>query len=73
MYANSLAGLRRSAFKVGDSNLSKDNDLDVSECLSIDYEPVNGSPGFNVETKDDEFWAPVTYRTRKRIKLANRK
>ena len=40
--------ISRSAFKVGDSNLSEDSDLDVSECLSIEYEPVNGSPGFCV-------------------------
>ena len=59
----------RSACKVGDSNYSEDSDLDISECLSIDYQPVDGTPGFTVETKDDVFWAPVAHRTRQRRRV----
>ena len=43
-------------------------DIDIAECLCIDYEPLGGTPGLSVETVDDVFWAPVAYRTRKRLK-----
>ena len=45
------------------------SDLDIDECLSIDYPPKEGEPGFEVETKDESFWLPVAYRTRTRSKV----
>ena len=50
----------RSACKVGEPTLSDDNDIDISECLCIDYEALGGTPGFSVETVDDVFWAPCS-------------
>ena len=47
---------------------SGESDLDIDECLPFDYQSRDGVPGFNVETKDDSFWAPVSHRTRRRLK-----
>ena len=58
----------RSACKVGEPTFSEDSDIDIAECLCIDYESLGGTPGFSVETVDDVFWAPVAHRTRKRLK-----
>ena len=44
-------------------------DTYISVCsLALDYQPRDGVPGFEVETRDDLFWAPVANRTRKRLK-----
>ena len=47
---------------------SDDSDLDSNDCLSFDYQLGDGVPGFSIETNDDEFWAPVAHRTRRRLK-----
>ena len=51
---------------VKDSSDPSDDDDDVclDDCVCIDYQPVNGNPGFLIETRDDEFWAPIAHRTR---------
>ena len=64
----SPAKFSRRAVKVG-SGSTESSDLDIDECLSIDYQPKEGEPGFEVETKDESFWLPVTYRTRTRSKV----
>ena len=51
LFGWSPAKFSRNACKVGDPNLSEDSDLDISECLCIEYQPVNGTSGFSVETK----------------------
>ena len=48
---------------VEDSSDPSDDDVDVclDDCVCIDYKPVNGKPGFLIETRDDEFWAPIAH------------
>ena len=58
--------------KVGNKDSSGASDLDINKCLSLDYQPREGVPGFEIETKEDLFWAPVAHRTRKRLKTAHR-
>ena len=58
--------------KVGYEDSSGASDLDINECLSFDYQPREGVPGFEIETKEDLFWAPVAHRTRKRLKTTHR-
>ena len=58
----------RSAVKIGVRS-TESSDVDIDDCLSIDYQPRNGVPGFEVETKADSFWSPVAHRTRSNKKL----
>ena len=44
--------------KVGEVDSSED-DLNPSECLMLNYQPREGVPGFEVETRDELFWASV--------------
>ena len=46
----------RSAVKVGVGS-TESSDLDIEECVSIDYQPRHGVPGFEVETWTDTFWS----------------
>ena len=46
------------------SATSSDSEIDVSECLCIDYQRRNNEPGVEIETKDNTFWIPVAHRTR---------
>ena len=64
----SPAKISRRAVKVGTGS-TESSDLDIDECLSIDYQPKEGESGFEVETKDESFWLPVAYRTRTRSKV----
>ena len=56
------------AMKVGQVASSDDSDLDFDDCLSFEYQPRDGVPGFDIETRDDGFWAPIAHRTRSRLK-----
>ena len=58
----------KSAMKVGIPNSSGDSDLDIDNCTSFDYRIRDGVPGFDVETKSDDFWVPISHRTRNRLK-----
>ena len=40
-----------------------DEDIDIDDCVSLDYQPVSRVPGFEI-TKDDIFWALIAHRTR---------
>ena len=64
----SPAKISRRAVKVGTGS-TESSDLDIDECVSIDYQPKEGEPGFEVETKDESFWSPVAFRTRTRSKV----
>ena len=59
--------ISRSRIRAANSDTS-DDDILVNECLSLDYQPVDGEPGFEIETNDDTFWAPVAHRTRTHLK-----
>ena len=54
--------------RAADSDTSDDN-VSLDDCLSLNYQPVHGVPGFEVETADDIFWAPIAHRTRARARL----
>ena len=56
------------AVKVGQVASSDDRDLDSDDCLSFEYQPRDGVPGFDIETRDDGFWAPIAHRTRSHLK-----
>ena len=61
--------ISRSRVRAADSDTSDDN-VFVDDCLSLNYQPVHGVPGFEVETADDIFWAPtIAHRTRARVRL----
>ena len=64
----SQAKISRRAVKVGTGS-TESSDFEIDECLSIDYRPKEGEPGFEVETKDESFWLPVACRTRTRSKV----
>ena len=51
-----------------DSDTSDDN-VSLDDCLSLNYQPVHGVPGFEVETADDAFWVPIAHRTRAHVQL----
>ena len=55
--------ISRSRMRVADSN-SSDDDIPIDDWLMLDYQVVNGAPGFVIETKDDTFWVPIAHRTR---------
>ena len=59
--------LSRSEVKVGVGS-TESSDLDIEECVFIDYQPRHGLPGFEVETRTDTFWSPVAHLTRFRKK-----
>jgi len=40
--------------RASDSDTS-DDDVSLDDCLSPNYQPVHGVPGFEVETADDNF------------------
>ena len=46
-----------------DSDTSED-EVCLKDCLSLDYRPHDGVPGFDIETGNDSFWAPIAHRTR---------
>ena len=54
--------------RAADSDISDDN-ISLDDCLSLNYRPVHGMPGFEIETADDTFWAPIAHRTRARVRL----
>ena len=54
--------------RAADSDTNAD-DVCVDECLSLDYQQVDGVPGFQIETKYDAFWAPIAHRTRTCVRL----
>ena len=45
----------RSAVKVGVADSHDENNLDISECIMLEYQPKEGVPGFVVETQEDLF------------------
>ena len=50
------------------SATSSDSEIDVTECLCIDYQRRNNEPGVEIETKDNTFWIPVAHQTRSRFR-----
>ena len=50
------------------SATSSDSEINVSECLCIDYQRRNNEPGVEIETKHNTFWIPVAHRTRSRFR-----
>ena len=56
--------LVRNAVKVGAANSSGDTDLDIDHCILFDYQIRDGVPGFDMETKSDDFWVPISHWTR---------
>lgn len=46
------------------ANEYSDVDVSVNESLLINYQPVSVVPGFEIEIRDDAFWAPIAHRTR---------
>ena len=38
---------------------TESSDLDIDDCLSIEYQPRDRVPGFEVDTKSDSFWSPI--------------
>ena len=44
------------------------SDFDSNDCRSFEYQPRDGVPGFDIETNDDGFWAPIAHCTRRRLK-----
>ena len=50
---------------------TSNDDVDISDCTCIDYQPVSGVPGFEISTKDDIFWVPIAYRIRTRLITAH--
>ena len=54
--------------RAADSDTSDDN-VSLDDCLSLNYQPVHGVPGFEVETADDAFLVPIAHRTRARARL----
>ena len=61
--------INKSAVKVGEVDSSED-DLNPSDCLVLNYQPREGVPGFEVETRDDMFWVPIAHRTQKHLKTS---
>ena len=45
------------------SATSSDSEIDVSECLCIDYQRRNNESGVEIKTKDNTFWIPVAHQT----------
>ena len=43
---------------------TESSNLDMDDCLIIEYQPRNGVPGFEVDTKLDSFWSPIAHSTR---------
>ena len=35
----------------------------IDDCLMLDYQVVNGAPGFEIETKDHTFWVLIAHGT----------
>ena len=60
--------ISRSRVRAADSDTSDDN-VSLNDCLLLNYQPVHGVPGFEVETADDAFWVPIAHRTRARVRL----
>ena len=54
--------------RASDSDTS-DDDVSLDDCLSPNYQPVHGVPGFEVETADDNFWPAITHRTQAHVQL----
>ena len=47
---------------------SESEDIDIDKCLSLDFQVKGGVPGFDIETVDSFFCAPIANRTRSRMK-----
>ena len=62
----SRSGIRAVADTDSD-NSGQDDVVDVNECVMIDYLPINGRPGFEIETRTDSFWSPIAHRTRSSV------
>jgi len=54
--------------RAADSDTSDDN-ISLDDCLSLNYQPVHGMPGFEIETADDTFWAPIAHCTQASVRL----
>ena len=50
--------ISRSRVRAADSDTSDDN-ISLDDCLSLNYQPVHGVPGFEIETADDTFWGLI--------------
>ena len=53
--------------KVG-AGSTKSSDVDIDDCITMNYQTRNGVPGFEIETKEDAFWSPIAHRTISRKK-----
>ena len=67
----SPAKISRSAVKIGIEDSSGASDIDIDDCLLLDYQPRDGVLWFEIETQEGVFWAPVAHRTRKRLKATH--
>ena len=54
--------ISRSRVRAADSDTSDDN-ISLDDCLSLNYQPVHGVPGFEIETADDTFWGLIAHHT----------
>ena len=61
--------ISKSSVKVGVVDSSED-DLNPSDWLILDYQPREGVPGFEVETRGDMFWTPIVYGIQNRFKAS---
>ena len=52
--------ISRSRVQAADSNTS-DDDVCLDDCQSLHYQCVDGVPGFEIESSDDTFWAPIAH------------
>ena len=61
--------ITRQAVKPASADVSE-SELEISECLSIDFQLRNNVPGVEIESSNDNdvFWVPVAHRTRSRKK-----
>ena len=58
--------ISRSHIRAANSDTSDDDD---NECVCLDYQPADGMPGFEIDTKGDSFWALIAHRTRTQTRL----
>ena len=65
---SSLTPISRSRVRVADCDTSDDN-ISLDDCLSLNYQPVHGVPGFEIETADDTFWGLIAHYTWARVRL----
>ena len=61
---------KKSYYRAATSDTSE-HDVDINDCMCIEYQPVSGVLGFEITTKDETFWAPIVHRTCTRLKYAD--